>query len=55
MNTHTDTGRRGFLRSACKHCVGLSALLGLPAMAQDLTGGTVAFPPRFTRPLSYTY
>jgi predicted Zn-dependent protease len=54
MNTHTDTSRRGFLRSTCKHCLGLSAMLGLPAMAQDLTGGPGTVPPRFTRPLSDT-
>ncbi len=40
------SGRRGFLRSACRHCLGLAALAGLPAMAQNLAG----VPPRFTRP-----
>jgi predicted Zn-dependent protease len=42
------TGRRGFLRSACGHCLGWSALAALPALAQDLSGAKV--PPRFTRP-----
>lgn len=41
-------GRRGFLRSACGHCLGLSGLAGLPALAQGLAGGPL--PPRFARP-----
>jgi predicted Zn-dependent protease len=43
-----DTGRRSFLRSACGHCLGLGALAGLPAMAQDLSA--IKVPPRFSRP-----
>lgn len=51
MNTPHDTARRGFLRSTCKHCLGLGAMLGLPALAQDLTGSDPAMvPQRFTRP-----
>jgi predicted Zn-dependent protease len=45
--------RRGFLQSACKHCLGLGALVsGLPAMAQDATPSTAVFkvPGRFSRP-----
>lgn len=55
MNTQAQPSRRGFLRSTCKHCLGISAMLGLPAMAQELTssGGT-SVPPRFSRPLSDT-
>lgn len=37
--------RRGFLRSACRHCVGLAAFGGLAAFAQER-----ALPPRFKRP-----
>jgi beta-barrel assembly-enhancing protease len=48
----TDTGRRGFLRSACRHCIGLGALAGLPAIAQDLS--SIRVPPRFKRPASDT-
>ena len=48
MNCEPVQGRRGFLRSACGHCLGLGALAGLPALAQDLTGKPI--PPRFTRP-----
>jgi tetratricopeptide (TPR) repeat protein len=48
-STPTSSSRRGFLRSTCKHCVGMAGLLGLPALAQELSGaGTL--PPRFTRP-----
>jgi hypothetical protein len=34
-----------FLRSACRHCLGLGALAGLPAIAQDLSldPGAAAF------------
>lgn len=48
----SDTGRRGFLRSACRHCLGLGALAGLPAIAQDLS--SVRVPPRFKRPAADT-
>jgi predicted Zn-dependent protease len=48
MNQPASLGRRGFLRSACGHCLGLGALAGLPALAQDLS--TLKVPPRFTRP-----
>ena len=34
MNTSSNIARRGFLRSTCKHCIGLGAMLGLPALAQ---------------------
>jgi beta-barrel assembly-enhancing protease len=47
MNQATP-GRRGFLRSACHHCIGFGALAGLPAIAQDLS--TIKVPPRFARP-----
>jgi predicted Zn-dependent protease len=47
MKTSTQ-GRRGFLRSACGHCLGLTALAGLPALAEDLS--TAKMPPRFARP-----
>jgi predicted Zn-dependent protease len=46
--THDIEGRRGFLRSACRHCIGLGALTGLPAFAQSLVGSPL--PPRFARP-----
>lgn len=48
--------RRGFLRSACRHCLGLGALAGLPALAQELAGGagSPVLPPRFTRPAADT-
>lgn len=47
--------RRGFLKSACKHCLGLGALLsGLPSPAQDAapTAPSSSFqvPSRFSRP-----
>jgi predicted Zn-dependent protease len=51
MNDH-QPGRRGFLRSACRHCLGLGALAGLPTLAQDLS--TIKVPPRFTRPAADT-
>jgi hypothetical protein len=42
-------GRRGFLRSACRHCLALGALsAGLPGLAAD--GDDNPVPPRFTRP-----
>lgn len=46
------TTRRRFLHSACGHCLGLGAFAGLPALAQQLTGGPL--PPRFTRPAKDT-
>ena len=46
------TERRAFLRSACRHCVGLAALTGASAFAQDLTG--IKVPPRFSRPAADT-
>src|SRR5687767_15406988 len=53
----TSGARRGFLRSACKHCLGFGAVLsGLPSLAQDAapsaTPGTSGFqvPGRFSRP-----
>lgn len=48
---HAD--RRGFLRSACRHCTGLAALAALPALAQDLATGA-PLPPRFVRPAADT-
>jgi len=43
-----STGRRGFLRSACRHCLALGALSsGLTAFAADDDNPV---PPRFTRP-----
>ncbi|TWO71946.1 M48 family metalloprotease [Caenimonas sedimenti] len=52
MNATSDASRRGFLRSACRHCLGLGALAGLPALAQDLKSGVL--PPRFARPAKDT-
>jgi Zn-dependent protease with chaperone function len=54
MNTTMDStdSRRRFLRTACGHCLGLSALAGLPALAQDLSA--IKVPPRFSRPASDT-
>ena len=49
----TDTNRRSFLRSTCKHCVGIAGMLGLPALAQDLAPSD-KLPPRFSRPLNDT-
>ena len=51
MNTPSP-GRRGFLRSACRHCLGFGALAGLPSLAQDLSG--IKVPPRFSRPAADT-
>lgn len=51
MNT-PPPGRRGFLRSACRHCLGFGALAGLPALAQDLSA--IKVPPRFSRPAADT-
>lgn len=51
MNTPSP-GRRGFLRSACRHCLGFGALAGLPALAQDLSA--IKVPPRFARPAADT-
>lgn len=46
--------RRGFLKSACKHCLGLGALLsGLPSPAQDAAPAAPSgfrVPNRFSRP-----
>lgn len=50
MNTPANPGRRGLLRSACRHCIGISAMLGLPALAQDRPADAVKLPPRFARP-----
>ena len=47
-----EPARRGFLRSACRHCLGLGALAGLSAVAQDLSG--IKVPPRFARPAANT-
>lgn len=49
MSLAWNGARRGFLRSACRHCLGLSALgLGAGALAQDATEGPL--PGRFARP-----
>jgi predicted Zn-dependent protease len=47
------TGRRGFLRLACRHCAGLGAIASLPAFAQELAAGA-PLPPRFVRPAADT-
>lgn len=52
MNDSLPEGRRGFLRSACRHCLGLAALAGVPATAQILKSD--ALPPRFARPAKDT-
>jgi predicted Zn-dependent protease len=44
--------RRGFLRSACRHCLGLGALAALPGIAQELSG--IKVPQRFARPAADT-
>lgn len=49
---HPEQGRRGFLRSACRHCLGFGALAGLPSIAQDLSA--IKVPPRFSRPAADT-
>jgi predicted Zn-dependent protease len=48
--------RRGFLKSACKHCLGLGALVaGLPSMAQDAAPSSgFKVPGRFSRPATDT-
>ena len=51
MNSNAS-GRRGFLRSACRHCLGFGALAGLPSIAQDLSA--IKVPPRFSRPATDT-
>ncbi len=54
MNNDARIGaRRGFLKSACRHCLGAGALLGLPAIAEQLMPGQ-PLPPRFARPSSET-
>jgi len=50
--TATHPARRGFLRSACGHCLGLGLAVGLPAFAQDLSA--IQVPPRFKRPAADT-
>jgi predicted Zn-dependent protease len=51
MNAGHDA-RRGFLTSACRHCLGFGALLsGLPSMAQEAApAGSLKVPGRFSRP-----
>ncbi|MES2938071.1 MAG: M48 family metalloprotease [Pseudomonadota bacterium] len=53
MNDARIGARRGFLKSACRHCLGLGALLGLPAVAEQLMPGQ-PLPPRFSRPSAET-
>jgi len=44
ISTRPAAARRGFLQSACRHCVGLGALVsGLPALAQDANSAADAF------------
>lgn len=50
--TMLEPGRRSFLRSACRHCLGFGALAGASAFAQDLSA--IKVPPRFSRPASNT-
>ena len=47
-----ESARRGFLRSACRHCLGFGALVGGGAIAQDLSA--IKVPPRFARPAADT-
>jgi beta-barrel assembly-enhancing protease len=49
-------GRRGFLRSACRHCAGLASLFaGLPVLAQDAApSSSFKVPGRFSRPATDT-
>lgn len=49
---NTQAARRGFLQSACRHCLGFGALLsGVTAVAQDAApGGGFQLPGRFSRP-----
>ena len=50
-NRFKQAPRRGFLRSACRNCLGLSAMLwGLPAVAQDAAPSSFKMPGRFSRP-----
>ncbi|HVZ43208.1 MAG TPA: M48 family metalloprotease [Ramlibacter sp.] len=46
--------RRGFLRSACGHCLGLGAMLGLPALATEAIAPTSPLPSRFRHPAADT-
>lgn len=48
MSVSDPAGRRGFLRSACRHCMGFGALGLGAAWAQD--AAEVAIPARFARP-----
>src|SRR5690606_40294921 len=52
MTAGAIASRRGFLRTACRHCIGLAALADLPALAQGLKGDLL--PPRFARPAKDT-
>ncbi|MDB5860373.1 MAG: hypothetical protein JWQ76_4062 [Ramlibacter sp.] len=46
-------GRRAFLRSACRHCLALGALAGLPALAAEAAEADDGLlPARFVRPAS---
>jgi predicted Zn-dependent protease len=56
MRAHPRNARRGFLRSACRHCLGLGALVaGLPALAQGAApGGSFKVPGRLSRPATDT-
>jgi beta-barrel assembly-enhancing protease len=46
----SDNGRRSFLRSACRHCLGFSALLPAANVLAQPAVASLALPPRFTRP-----
>ncbi|HWI80524.1 M48 family metallopeptidase [Ramlibacter sp.] len=54
--TAASPPRRGFLRSACRHCVGLGALVsGLPAVGQGVAAPKpFRIPDRFSRPAADT-
>jgi predicted Zn-dependent protease len=53
MNDARLASRRGFLRSACRHCAALAAVAGLPALAADQDSEPL-IPPRFKRPAADT-
>lgn len=52
MSERACADRRGFLQSACKHCMALGTLLsGLPAISQEAApSGGFKMPGRFSRP-----
>jgi beta-barrel assembly-enhancing protease len=53
VSSQQPAARRGFLQSACKHCLGLGVLLsGFPVLAQDASppAGAFKMPGPFSRP-----